>query len=151
MSIIHKIATDYNFSEHCQAEADLCIIAFFYLLQVGEYTNPGANATKDKTHQLLHKCNICLWYNGKLLLLTLPLSILLTADSATICIANIKNGTKGAVVHHKVIAGSRCPIAALAIRLHNITQGSPTCPISTVFHKSQQPTHISNRDITIAV
>ena len=36
MSTIKKISLHYHFSGHHQAVADLCIIAFFYLLQVGK-------------------------------------------------------------------------------------------------------------------
>jgi hypothetical protein len=38
MSTIKKIAKKYNFSDHHNAVADLCIIAVFYLLRVEEYT-----------------------------------------------------------------------------------------------------------------
>jgi hypothetical protein len=37
-STIQKIKLKYTFSSHHMAVADLCIIAFFYLLRVGEYT-----------------------------------------------------------------------------------------------------------------
>ena len=54
-------------------------------------------------------------------------------------------------MHHEAIGGTLCPVASLARRLHNIKQGSPTCPISTVFHPTKQPTRVSDRDITTAV
>ena len=38
VSTIHKIITKYNFSPHHSAVADLVLVAFFYLLRVGEYT-----------------------------------------------------------------------------------------------------------------
>ena len=75
----------------------------------------------------------------------------MTADSATICIAHTKNGTKSAVVHHKAIGGTLCPVAALARQIHNIRTGSPIFPISIVFHTKKQPTGVSDRDITTAV
>ena len=37
---VKKIAENYIFSDHHRAVANLCIIAFFYLLRVGEYTTP---------------------------------------------------------------------------------------------------------------
>jgi hypothetical protein len=35
---MNTIKSKYTFSSHHRAVADLCIIAFFYLLRVGEYT-----------------------------------------------------------------------------------------------------------------
>ena len=151
MSTIKKIARKYNMTDHHRAVADLCIIAFFYLLRVGEYTMTTPAAQRLKRTISLRKCDIRLWHKGKLLDPSAPLPILLAADSATICIAHTKNGTKGAVVHHEAIGGAWCPVAALARRLHNIKQGSPTCPISMCFHLDKQPTRVSDRDITVAV
>ena len=151
MSTIKKISKHYNFSDHHRAVADLCIIAFFYLLRVGEYTTPAPKPLRQKRTISLRKCDIRLWRQGKLLDPKSSLITLLTADSATICIANTKNGTKNAVVHHEAIGSYLCPVAALARRLHNIMQGSPTCPISTVFHLTKHPTRVSDRDITTAV
>ena len=140
MLTVKKIAQKYHFSYHHRAVADLCIIAFFYLLQVGEYTTPAIKLKRRKRTIALRKCNIRLWCKGILLEPTAELATLLTADSGTICITNTKNGTKGAVVHHNAIGGTLCSVAALARRLHNIRQGSHTCPISTVFHLAKQPT-----------
>ena len=150
-STVRKIAGKYNFSDHHRAVADLCIIAFFYLLQVGEYTTPAGKKKRRKRTIALRKCDIRLWCKGILLDPATDLATLLTADSGTICITNTKNGTKGAVVHHDAIGGTLCPVAALARRLHNIRHRPPTCPISTVVHRAKQPTRVSDRDITTAV
>jgi hypothetical protein len=40
VSTICAIATKYTFSLHHQVVADMILIAFIYLLQVGEYTTP---------------------------------------------------------------------------------------------------------------
>ena len=151
MSTLKKIAQGYTFSDHHRAVADLCIIALFYLLRVGEYTTPAPSAQRKKRTIALRKCDIRLWNNGTLMHTNAPLATLLTADSATICIANTKNGMKNAVVYHEAIGCVLCPVAALAQRLDNIKHGNQTCPISTVFHKTKQPTRVSDRDITIAV
>jgi hypothetical protein len=44
MSTVDTIAQKYTFSYHHKAVADLCTIAFFYLLRVGEYTTPAPTA-----------------------------------------------------------------------------------------------------------
>ncbi len=92
--------------------ADLVVVAFFYLLWVGEYTT--SSREHEKHTVLLRKCDMRLWKDSNLLDHGLELRALLTADSATISIANTKNGTKGAVVHHDAIGSAICPVAALA-------------------------------------
>jgi hypothetical protein len=148
-STIQKIKLKYTFSSHHMAVADLCIIAFFYLLRVGEYTL--SRNQEEKRTIALRKGDIRLWKQGQLIHASDSLATLLSADAATICIANTKNGTKGAVVHHEACGGALCPVAALARRLHNLRPASATCPISTVFHTDRQPTRVSDRDITAAV
>jgi hypothetical protein len=41
VSTINPVATKYNFTKHHAAIADLVVVAFFYLLCVGEYTLPS--------------------------------------------------------------------------------------------------------------
>ena len=151
VSTVKKICKHYKFSDHHRAVADLCTIAFFYLLRVGEYTTPTHQRQQEKRTTALRKCDIRLWHKRKLLPHTATLATLLTADSATICLAKTKNGVKGAVVHHEAIGGALCPVAALARRINNIRGTSQACPISMVFHHNKQPTRVSDRDITIAV
>jgi hypothetical protein len=93
VSIISAITSEYNFTKHHSAVAKMVVIAFFYLLRVGEYTlqsNPRPKRTIP-----LQKCDIQLWSQGTIIHPNANLSHLLQADSATISIANTKNGTKG--------------------------------------------------------
>jgi hypothetical protein len=46
ISTITAIATNYRWNIHLDAAADLVIIAFFYLLQVGEYTTSAKKKPK---------------------------------------------------------------------------------------------------------
>ncbi len=112
ISTITAIAENYRWTPHLSAAADLVIIAFFYILRVGEYTTPAK--PRDKWTIPLRDCNVWLWQNGHLLSHSARLTTLLTADSATVCIVHTKNGTKGAVIHHKAFGGPICPMAALA-------------------------------------
>jgi hypothetical protein len=41
VSTINPVATKYNFTKHHAAIADLVVVAFFYLLRIGEYTSPS--------------------------------------------------------------------------------------------------------------
>jgi hypothetical protein len=129
---------------------DLVIIAFFYLLRVGEYTAP-ANPQKKRTIPL-QGCNIRLWtHDGYLIPHSTGLNALLQAESATVCIAHTKNGTKGAVVHQSCGRGPICPVAALARRVDNIQKGPARGNINLVYHASGRVSHVTDRDIGIAV
>jgi hypothetical protein len=77
--------------------ADLIVLAFFFLLRVGEYT-PSSN--KDKKTIPLRKQDIRLHKDGRLVSLEADLATLLEADAVTINLANQKNGKKNTVVHH---------------------------------------------------
>ncbi len=149
ISTITAIAKNYRWSPHLEAVADLVTIAFFYLLRVGEYTSPSS--PRDKQTIPLRLCDVKLWRRGTLLPHTASLATLLSTDSATICIANTKNGTKGAVVHHEAFGGPICPVAALARRIANIQQDPRTGTIDTVYHKSGCTSKVSDHDIGIAM
>ena len=108
-----------------QATADLCIIAFFYLLRVGEYTTPrtvrrnGQQVRATRTIQFRVQ-DVGFFKDGKLLPRTSPLAALLEADAATLKISNQKNGRMGQTVHHETCPGATSPVRALARRIHHI-------------------------------
>ena len=115
---------------------------------MGEYT--ASRRCQPKWTIPLRKCDVCLWRKGQLLDHDSGLPTLLTADSATISIANT-NGTKGAFVHHDAFGGEICPVAALAHRVASLRGMRVSTPLSTVFHPPTQTTRISDRDVTIAI
>jgi hypothetical protein len=100
---------------------------------------------------LLQICDVRLWRQGQLLNHESTLAPLLQADSATIAIANTKNGTKGVVVHHDAIGGSCCPVAALAQQIANLHGMQPTTPFITLCLPRTGTSQITDRDITIVV
>jgi hypothetical protein len=143
ISTITAISTNYRWTPH------LDTMAFFYLLRVGEYMSPTTH--RDKRTIPLQLCNIRLWRNGIVLLHSSGLNNLMTADSATICIANTNNGSKGVVVHHEAIGGPICPVAAIARRVANITLGPLTGTLDTVYHGATAISKVMDRDIGLAV
>jgi hypothetical protein len=150
ISTITGLSKNYRMTPHLEAVTDLVIIAFFYLLRVGEYTTPHCARTKRTIP--LWDCDIRLWYRGKIIPHLAGLQALLQADSATISMAHTKNGTKGAVVHHDAIGGTICPVAALARHVANIQQAnSITCQLNAVYSASGQCSQVSDHDIGIAV
>jgi hypothetical protein len=93
-----------------------------------------------------------LWRKGQVIPHSAGRARLLMADSATICIAHTKNGTKEAVVHHDCGIGPICPVAVLAWCIANMQQGGPmTGSLSLVYHLPGWVTRVSDRDIGIAV
>jgi hypothetical protein len=135
ISTITALSKNYRMTPHLEAVTDLVILAFFYLLRVGEYTMPHRARTKRTIP--LRDCNIRLWYQGKIIPHSAGLQALLQADSAAISISHTKNGTKGAVVHHDAIRGPICPVTALARRVANIQQAnSITCQLNSVYSAS---------------
>jgi hypothetical protein len=156
VSTITAILENYRWTPHLEAVADLTLIAFFYLLRVGEYTTPSppkGQPPRAKRTIALRDCDIWMWCKGVLIPHLAGLPMLLTADSATICITNTKIITKGAVVHHDAIGGQICPVAALAQRIANIQQAkSLRCAINSVFPPvGRHPTLVSDRDIGTAI
>jgi hypothetical protein len=156
VSTITAISENYRWAPHLDAVVDLTLIAFFYLLRVGEYTTPSppkGQPPRAKWTMALRDCDIRMWHKGVLIPHLAGLPMLLTADSTTICIANTKNSTKGMVVHHDAFGGPICPVAALARRIANIQEAkSPRCPINSVFPPAGRcPTLVSDREIRTAI
>jgi hypothetical protein len=125
------------------------MIAFFYLLRVGEYTSPASHCKKRTIP--LRLCDIKLWHTGVVLHHSSWLANLLMADSATICIAHTKNGSKGVFINHKAIGGPICPVAALAQRVANISVGPLTGTLNTVYSGGTVISKVTDRDIGVAV
>jgi len=132
ISTTAALSKNYRMTPHLDAVMDLVIISFFYLLQVGEYTLPHRAWTKKTIP--LWDCDIRLWYKEEIIPHLAGLRALVQADSATICIVHTKNSTKGAVVHHEVIGGPICPVAAVAHCVAYIQQAkSGICQLNAVF------------------
>jgi len=120
VSTIETLKRGYTFSQYHSAIADLVIIAFFFLLRVGEYTQSSKRDRKKKRTVPLRVQDITLWKDARPIPHSAPLANLLTATSATIKIGNTKNGTKNATVHHHAVGGIVCPVAAMARRIHAV-------------------------------
>jgi hypothetical protein len=78
-------------------------------------------------------CDIRLWRQGIVLPHSSSLTNNLTAESATICIAHTKNGSKGIVVHHEAFGGPICLVAVLAQQIAIIQGGHNTSTFNLVY------------------
>ena len=114
------------------AVGDLAIIAFYYLLRVGEYTKPRTYTKNGETKRATRTVQFSLAHigffkNNKILPRKSPLDKLMTADSCTLKITNQKNGRMGETIHQYAIDDKHCPVKALARRTHHIfTNGGTT-------------------------
>jgi len=123
ISAITAIAEKYRWTAHLSMVTDLVIIAFFYLLRVGEYTSPATPRKKQTIP--LRDCDIRQWNSaGHLISHSAGFEMLLQADSATICMAHPMNGTKGAVVHHSRGRGSICSVVCVCVFWASGSRGS---------------------------
>jgi hypothetical protein len=114
-----------------KAVGDLSVIAFYYLLRVGEYTKPRfvtrAGKTKRATRTIQFTIgDVGFFKNNKILSRQSSLKTLLTADSCTLKITNQKNGRMGQTIHHHAIDKPDCPVRALAHRVNHILSNGGT-------------------------
>jgi hypothetical protein len=113
-----------------QAVWDLTLIAFYYLLRIGEYTVKGTRNESKWTVQLKLEDITFFRRNeqGKLRCLPCdtPFKYLLTADNATLKLDKQKNGWKGVCVYQQDNGNPlRCLMCALARRaIHMGTQNA---------------------------
>ena len=110
-----------------QATAHLIVMAFYFLLGVGEYTLPPAHVT-TRTIQL-RVCDTRFWQGQTLLPRTSDASTLAATTSVTLMIDNQKNGHRGDTIHQELRHGFLPrPVAALvsAIMAQNMPLSAPT-------------------------
>ena len=108
-----------------QAIGDLSVIAFFYLLRVGEYTKPtfvkGSKKTKRATRTVQFRIqDIGFFKNNKILSRNRTLKEIITADSCTMKITNKKNGRMGQTIHQHATHKNIYPIEAIVRRVRHI-------------------------------
>ena len=115
----------------CQrATGDLALIAFYYLLRVGEYTAKGSRRDSKRTVQFKLEDVTFFKKDKRGQLLQLPNNALFTdilsADSATLKLENQKNGWKGVCIHQETNGDPiLCPVRALGRRVFHLRENTP--------------------------
>ena len=132
-------------SEVDRAIGDLTLIAFYYLLRIGEYTIKGKRNETKQTVQFKYEDITFFKKNaaGQLRCLSrdAPGDLISTADGATMKLDNQKNGWKGVCVYQEANGEAYfCPVRALGrrflhIRLHG---GSAKTFLSTIWVNNTQ-------------
>ena len=124
-----------------QAAGELSLIAFYYLLRVGEYTRARTSSRSSKRTINFQVRDVGFWKNGKILPRNSPLHVLLTADACTLKITNQKNGRMGETIHQQALTNNKsCPVRALAQRVYHILShgGTTDTPICDFMNSKQQ-------------
>ena len=130
---------------HTQAVGDLTLIAFYYLLRIGEYTVKSKRNNTKQTVQFKLE-DVTFFKKTKLgqlrcLPKNAPYQLVLSADSATLKLDNQKNGWKGVCVHQETNGEAvYCPIRALGRRVVHLRQhgAAKSCFLSTFYHEGKK-------------
>ena len=130
---------------HTRAVGDLTLIAFYYLLRIGEYTVKSKRNNTKQTVQFKLE-DVTFFKKTKLgqlrcLPKNAPYQLVLSADSATLKLDNQKNGWKGVCVHQETNGEAvYCPIRALGRRVVHLRQhgAEKSCFLSTFYHEGNK-------------
>jgi hypothetical protein len=115
-----------------RATANLIVLAFYFLLRVGEYTLPAENRMTRTVQFRLGDFRF--WQGQTLLPLTSDAALLAAASSVTLTMDNQKNGQRGAILHQEAVYADFCPVrSAAAVISAILAQQMPlSTPISFV-------------------
>ena len=125
-------------AEVCYSAADvtthavgaLGVVAFFFMLRVGEYTPP--NGPRPTRTVQLRKGDVRLWQTGEAMNLEAPWAELNTADAVTIKLENQKNGQRGTTLHHHESGHPiMCPVRAMVRLVYGLQGLPPTSALGT--------------------
>jgi hypothetical protein len=148
-SDVPELLVDLGYSTsgtlHTQAVGDLTLIAYYYLLQIGEYTVKSKQGNTTQTVQFKHE-DVTFFKKTKLgqlrcLPKNAPYELILSADSATLKLDNQKNGWKGVCVHQEINGEAiHCPIRALGRRVVHLRQqgAAKSSFLSTFYHEGKK-------------
>ena len=160
-SDVPQLLVDLGYStsgtSHTQAVGDLILIAFYYLLRIGEYTVKSKRSNTKQTVQF--KLEDVTFYKktkfGQLRCLpkNAPYELILSADSATLKLDNQKNGWKGVCVHQETNGEAvHCPIRALGRRVvHLRQQGAVKSSFLSTFYHEGKKYDVIGEDVSKAL
>jgi hypothetical protein len=120
-----QLGLDPEARELDRAIGDLAMIAFYYLLRIGEYTTKGTRNNSKQTEEFKMGDITCFAKDKQGNIRCLPREatsdLLATADGATMKLDNQKNGWKGVCVYQEANGDPlNCPVRALGRRYLNL-------------------------------
>ena len=120
--------------------ANLLVMAFFFLLSVGEYTRPHCRVLVTRTVQF-RVCDVRFWHGQTLL----PP----TSNPALLTVDNQKNGQRGDTVHQEACGADFCPVRSIAALVSAIM--AQAMPLTTPLSYVQPGIHVQPPMILLAV
>ena len=148
---------DGNASELDTAVGDLTLIAFYYLLRIGEYTIKGKRNETKQTIQFKYEDITFFKKNsaGQLRCLSRDAAahLIASADGATMKLDNQKNGWKGVCVYQEANGEDYlCPVKALGRRfLHIRKHGGSAKTFLSSYWKANTRADVTAEDVSRAL
>ena len=156
VTLVNQIVTQYTApgtTAKDHAIADLSLIAFYFLLRVGEYTHPRKKGT-TRTQQFRFQ-DIAFKHENTFVQRDAPNSTILQATGGTLRLSNQKNGIRGSLIHRCKLATEDttfCPIKALGRRyLHLRDNNASKDDLISLYWDHNGQHHIQPDDILKAV
>jgi hypothetical protein len=136
-------------TKHQQRTAQLMVIAYYFLLRVGEYTKPSKQ-TRTVQFRII---DVIFWKNGfQINPRIASLQTLTQCDSATLRISNQKNGKKEQTIFHEANGSPACPIVTLAHVVKDICSFSnDDTEMLCAFKQGSNITHVISNDISCMI
>ena len=141
-------------SARARAIGDLILIAFYFLLRIGEYTRKARRNESKQTVQFRMKDVLFFKKrDGRLCQLppNAPKEAIMSADGATLRLSNQKNGYKNSCIHQEHNGRSYLsPVRALGRRYCHIRDNTldPEARLSTYFDApGELPAEVTDKDI----
>ncbi len=137
---------------HVRATGELCLIAYFFLLRVGEYTT---NHTRQTTRtQQFRLQDVAFFHQHEPLSFTTLQANPQLPDRVRLRIDNQKNGRRGQIIAHHAIPNPCCPVKALSARITTLLKDGATPDTPICAFRNQHDTqfqNVTNDDIVRAV
>jgi hypothetical protein len=146
-----------NARELDHAIGDLTMIAFYYLLRIGEYTTKGArnNSKQTEEFKLVDITFFSKDARGQLRCLPrdAPMDLILAAEGATMKLDNQKNGWKGVCVYQECNGDPiHCPVRALGRRyVHLRTHGATDRTVISAYYHAGKRFDVTSDHISTAL
>ena len=139
-------------TEQKKCVGDFGLIAFYYLLRVGEYTY--VKDTERRRTQQFRLQDVKLWRGTTLLDPRFSKNYLCrVCTPATLNISNQKNGVRQQTIHQEALGTATCPVSAIIRRVKHIRQhtANPETMLGSYFELGKPIKSITSTHITKAV
>ena len=134
--------------KNLQIVGHLIVVAYFFLLRVGEYTP----SSEPRQTVPLRRKDVQLWRGKRVIPHSAGIDALRSATAATICLENQKNGYRNCTLHHYASGQAGfCPVGALAHLVHEIADSEPDTPLGTYRDERGRQLRVTSSQIRAAI